>query len=90
MPTLYQIIMVALVASFLILLSEKTEVRDKLAEYFELKKINLLSELVKCDFCLSFWTSVLITFISFIFINDMDITYLLIPIFSTPITRYIL
>ena len=86
MPTLYQIILIALATAFIVLLLNKTERRYKLRDWFDLKGINLVAKMLDCDFCLCFWVSVALT----IFAAAKDPTLIFIPIYSTPIARFLL
>ena len=53
-----------------------------------IKAPKLISQLFDCDFCLSFWTSLILAIILAIFINEIDIIF--ISIISTPITRILI
>ena len=78
-------IAVALVTAFTILLIGKIGLRDFIIGH---SRIKFISELFDCDFCLSFWLSLIISIaLSFIFANE---TLLIVPIFSTALTRYLL
>ncbi len=90
MSTIYFITMlsalicIALVAAFIILLIGKIGMRDEII----IKAPKLISQLFDCDFCLSFWTSLILAIILAIFINEIDIIF--ISIISTPITRILI
>ena len=90
MPTVYFITMlsaliyIALAAAFAILLIGKLGMRDKIIA----RAPKLVSQLFDCDFCLSFWTSLILAIILAIFFNETSI--ILIPIISTPITRILI
>lgn len=84
MPTLYQVILIALIAAFIILFIGKTGIRDKIVE----KAPTLISMLFDCDYCLSFWTATVICVVMF-FIT-FDYSFLVVPILTTPITRFLL
>lgn len=71
-------------AAFAILLAERLGVRDKIAA----EAPKLISQLFECDFCLSFWMSLILAIILAIIFNEMSIIF--IPIVSTPITRILL
>lgn len=86
MPVLYQIVIVALIAAFTILFISRIGLRD----FIILHSPKLISELFSCDFCLCFWVSVLISIILFLYQSPHDILFILIPICSTPIARYLL
>lgn len=75
---------VALVSAFIILLIGKLGVRDNIIA----RAPKLISRLFECDFCLSFWTSLILAIILAIFFREMSALF--IPIISTPITRFLL
>lgn len=78
------LIYIALAAAFAILLIGKLGVRDEIIT----RAPKLISQLLDCDFCLSFWTSLILAIILAIFFNEMSIIF--IPIISTPITRILI
>lgn len=78
------LIYIALAAAFDILLIGKLGVRDEIIT----RAPKLISQLFACDFCLSFWTSLILAIILAIFFNEMSIIF--IPIISTPITRILI
>lgn len=90
MSTVYFMIMlsaliyIALVAAFAILLIGKLGIRDSIIA----RAPKLISQLFDCDFCLSFWVSVILAVILAIFFREMNILF--IPIISTPITRILI
>jgi hypothetical protein len=90
MSTIYFITMlsaliyIALAAAFVILLIGKLGIRDSIIT----KAPKLISQLFDCDFCLSFWVSVILAIILAIFFREMSIIF--IPIISTPITRILI
>lgn len=95
MPTIYKIIELALAVAFVILLSMKTEIRYKLRDYIDafanrhgIEKIRLISKMLDCDFCLSFWLSLAFAIVFAVASNDAS--WLYIPILSTPLIRFIL
>ena len=75
---------IALAAAFVILLIGKLGIRDRVIA----KAPKLISQLFDCDFCLSFWTSVILAAILAIFFSELSILF--IPIISTPITRILI
>lgn len=86
MPTFFYLTMfVALIATFVILFISKTGIRD----FVVLRvKYKLIADLFECDFCLSFWIAVVLAIIiSFVFNNFY---YIVIPVFSAPISRKLL
>ena len=78
------LIYIALAAAFAILLIGKLGIRDNIIA----KAPKLISQLFDCDFCLSFWTSLILAVILAIFFREMNILF--IPIISTPITRILI
>lgn len=86
MSVLHQIIIVALITTFIVLLISKIGLRD----FIIMRSPKLISKLFSCDFCLCFWTSVLISAILFLQQSPYDALFILIPICSTPIARYLL
>lgn len=80
--TLY---LIALTATFSILFVRRIGLADKIIEH---SKIKLISELFSCDYCLSFWTSFIVS--AFYAVIFKDITYLVYSILSTPIVRFLL
>lgn len=78
------LIYIALAAAFAILFAERLGIRDKIVA----EAPKLISQLFECDFCLSFWTSLILAIILAIIFNEMSIIF--IPIVSTPITRILL
>lgn len=84
MPVLHQIVIVALITAFTVLLISKLGLRD----YIIIKGPKKVSQLFSCDFCLCFWVGLTITLIAH-FIVDWPYT-LILPVCSTPIARYLL
>ena len=78
------LIYIALAAAFVILLIGKLGIRDNIIT----KAPKLISQLFDCDFCLSFWVSVILAVILAIFFRETNILF--IPIVSTPITRILI
>ena len=77
-------IILALFVAFIILVIGKLGLRN----YVIARAPKLISELVECDLCLSFWLSLILAIILAIIFKDMSIT--IIPFLSTPITRFLL
>lgn len=88
MPTIYQIIITALIASFLILFATTSNIRYLIRDWCDVKKLSLIAKMLDCDFCFSFWANFIIAVILAIIMQDTS--YLFIPMFSTPITRFLL
>lgn len=78
------VLFTALTAAFTILLIGKLGIRN----YIIARAPKLISQLFECDFCLSFWISVILAVILAIFFSEFSILF--IPILSTPITRILL
>ena len=81
---LFIVIMVALASAFVVLLMKKWGV----TEWMQVHGDRISSELFSCDFCLSFWTSLLFVFV-IVAVTD-DTSYMTIPLVSTPIARLML
>ena len=75
------LIYIALASAFVILLIGKLGIRDNIIA----KAPKLISQLFECDFCLSFWTSLVLAIFLAIFFREMSILF--VPVISTPITR---
>lgn len=84
MPTIHFIIHIALAAAFIILLIGKLGIRNEVIA----RAPKLISQMFECDFCLSFWTSLILAMILAIFFQEISILF--IPLLSTPITRILL
>lgn len=82
MPTLYYVI--PLLSAFIILLIGKVGLRD----YIIAHSSKLISKLFDCDFCLSWWTSVALTLVAYIFVGDTNL--FIIPFIATPIIRVLI
>lgn len=74
-------VVVALLAAFVILFLARTGAR----EWLEVHSPRLLAEMFSCDFCLSWWTCLILAIVLFPFW-----TAIIIAILATSITRYIL
>lgn len=69
----------------MILVMDKVGMRGALIEKVPIKAI---SKMLSCDFCLSFWTAV---FNSVVFVVCTgEIMWLVLPIFTAPITRLLI
>lgn len=87
MSEIYQIIIVALFAAFIILLLGKTGLRISLRDYSDKVGLSLIAEMLECDFCLSFWICLII--LTFMGVTGHD--YYIITIFcAPPITRFLI
>lgn len=83
-PLVFAAFFVASISAFFILLLGKTGLRDKII----LKAPVLISKLFDCDFCLSFWTSLILAAILAIILGEPRL--IIIPTVSTPLTRILL
>lgn len=88
MSEICKVAIVALGAAFVILLMNKTGLREKMRDALDLKGIKFIPDMLDCDFCISFWCAVVICFIASIF--TLDFTWILVPVFSSPLTRYLI
>lgn len=75
---------IALTAAFFILLITKLGIRDEIVA----RAPKLISKLFACDFCLSFWMAE--AFCTCLALLTGDYGWLIIPIFSAPLTRIII
>ncbi len=75
------LIIIATAAAFLIMLLEKLGIRNAIIEFGP----KLLSQLFSCDFCLSWWTCLIIASINTIVLHNWH--YALLALLATPITR---
>lgn len=71
-------------SAFIILLIGKTGLRDCVIS----RAPKLISQLFDCDFCLSFWVSLILVTILAIFFEDIVVIF--IPLVTTPITRILI
>ena len=77
-------VFVACIVAFTLLLLKKLGV----IEYLQVHGDKYISQMAQCDFCLSFWTSLLLVFV-IVDVTD-DTSYMTIPLVSTPIARLML
>ena len=87
MPTIYQTIIVALIAAFIILFIGKTGLRTAIRDFNDKIGASIIAEMFDCDFCLSFWTCLVVAICFWIYGYDFNI---LVVLCAPPITRYIL
>ena len=85
MPTIYQTVIIALLAAFTILVLSKTSIRYKLRDLCDTKKLKYISKMLDCDFCFGFWLAVLIVVICFAI--TLQCNWLMAPFLSAPLTR---
>ena len=75
------IIFVSLAAAFMVLLVKKWG----WAEWMQVHGDRFLSQLFSCDLCMSFWAGMVLSLTAACFYDDIRL--LLLPVFTTPITR---
>ena len=88
MPTVYQIIVLALLAAFILLLLTKTGWRYALRDHYDLTGFSRIAKMLDCDFCFSFWLSLILALVLAILYQDL--AWVMAPIFSVPLTRFLL
>lgn len=76
------VVLVALMASFLVLLLTKWGV----VEWLQVHGDELLSKMASCSFCLSFWACLIVTLT--VVLGTDNALYMSVPFFATPITRF--
>ena len=81
MEKLAIIIIIALAAAFVVLLVKKWG----MAEWMQVHGDRFTSQLFSCDLCMSFWAAALLMFVALFFMDEAWL--LLVPVFTTPITR---
>ncbi len=87
MSTVYYLVLVVLIAlavTFIIQFAEKRGYRDRAIDNTK----GLLQEMLKCDFCLGFWTSLILSIIVLAVLGNWWILFA--PVFTTPIIRFLL
>ena len=77
----YVIVLVALASAFVVLLVKKWGI----TEWMQIHGDKYMSRLFGCDLCMSFWTAMLMC-VCVCLVTDCGL-YMLVPVFSTPITR---
>lgn len=86
------VLLTALVSAFIIMLAKKWGI----VEHFQVHGINakkdivneLISRMANCDFCLSWWVNLIFAIVLALATKDYHLVVM--PFFSTMITRYIL
>lgn len=78
------VVLIALAVTFIIQFAEKRGYRDRAIDNTK----GLLQEMLKCDFCLGFWTSLILSIIVFVVLGNWWILFA--PVFTTPIIRFLL
>ena len=81
MIELQVVLLVSLAAAFMVLLLKKWGV----VEWMQVHGDRFTSKLFSCDFCMSFWASVIVVLVVVCFIDEAWM--LAVPVCSTPITR---
>lgn len=87
MSTVYYLVLVVLIAlavTFIIQFAEKRGYRDYAIDNTK----GLLQEMLKCDFCLGFWTSLVLSIIVLAVLGNWWVLFA--PVFTTPIIRFLL
>lgn len=79
---IWNVILLALSATFILLLITKLGWREKVQIYGP----KLISRMFNCDFCISFWICFVLSVLLFTFV-DRDWLALSYPIFASPIVR---
>lgn len=87
MPTLYQIILIALFSAFIELFMSKSGFRYWLRDQCDYTGFTIVAKMLDCDFCLGFWLSVIIS-IAVVLIT-LDPSYIYVPVFAIPIIRFL-
>ena len=88
MPTLYQIILIALFSTFVELFMSKSGFRYWLRDQCDYIDFTLIAKMLDCDFCLGFWLSVIISTVMVLI--TLDPSYFYVPVFATPIIRFLI
>lgn len=81
---LISIILIALASAFVLTLAYKWGV----IEWMQVHGDKIISQMANCDFCLSFWSNVIVCMVVMLVVDDVTIR--LAPLFSTMITRKLL
>lgn len=81
---LISIILIALASAFVLTLAYKWGV----IECMQVHGDKIISQMANCDFCLSFWSNVIVCMVVMLVVDDVTIG--LAPLFSTMITRKLL
>ena len=75
------LLFIALGAAFIVLLVKKWG----FAEWVQIHGNEFFSKLFSCDLCMSFWACVIITAV--VVVYERDLTLVLLPVVTTPVTR---
>lgn len=79
--------MIALFSAFIILVLSRMGIRYWLRDQCDEIGFTLVAKMLDCDLCLSFWLSLLISVV-LVYIT-LDPSWFFVPIFATPLIRYI-
>lgn len=77
-------LMIALWVTFILLFAHKIGV----IEWLQVHGGSFISKMAQCDFCLSWWLSLLLSLVLLGFIGDLHL--LVVPFLATPIARKML
>lgn len=78
------VVLIALAVTFIIQFAEKRGYRDRAIDGTD----GLLQEMLKCDFCLGFWTSLILSLLVISVLGNWWLLFA--PVFTTPIIRFLL
>lgn len=78
------VVLIALAATFIIQFAEKCGYRDRAIDNTK----GLLQEMLGCDFCLGFWTSLILSIFALVVLGNWWILFA--SVFATPIIRFLL
>ncbi len=78
------VVLIALAVTFIIQFAEKRGYRDRAIDNTE----GFLQEMLKCDFCLGFWTSLILSLLVISVLGNWWILFA--PVFTAPIIRFLL
>lgn len=78
------ILLASLLSAFFINLGKKWGI----VEWLQMHGSELISKMAHCDFCLSWWTNVLVSLIAALLVGDWQLLF--IPFFATMLTRMML
>ena len=88
MPTIYQVAVITLLTSFVIMFMNVSNLRYLIRDACDSEGLTLLAKMLNCDFCFSFWLSLL--FAIFAFMLSADIRWIYTPFLSTSLIRILL
>ncbi len=82
---LTNIVILSLATSFVVMLIDKVGI----VEHMQIHGVKIVSKLFNCNFCICFWTSILLSGIYYIFVSR-NIECLLYPLLITPLVRQLI